>query len=100
MGKQFTELFRYDAIAIFGENRIPNELNDFQKTLRLDSRIAEKYLVRFEAGVVKIPEQLDQNVTVVVPEDAAAFSNVNQLRSRESRAIITFFNKRKGAIIS
>ena len=97
LGKQYTELFRYDSIVIFDENSTPNELADFQKRLQLDNRIAENYSVRFEAGIVKIPGQLDQNVAVVVPEDAKAFSKVNQLRSRKSMTIIPLEH---GAVIS
>ncbi|PKM76024.1 MAG: hypothetical protein CVU90_14610 [Firmicutes bacterium HGW-Firmicutes-15] len=95
--KQYSELFRYDSIVIFDENAAKEDLQAFNGWLESDSRIAVLYSARLEQGVIQIPGQLDQTVSVVVPEDVAAFLTINQLRERKSKEPIVLGN---GAVIT
>lgn len=95
--KQYGEIFRYDTVLIFDENAAKEELQAFKVELESDSRIAGIYPARFEQGIVQIPGQLDQNVSIVVPEDEAAFRTINQLRERKSKAPIALND---GAVIT
>ncbi len=95
--KQYGELFRYDSVVIFDENAAKEELQAFNGELESDSRIAGLYPARLEQGVIQIPGQLDQTVSVVVPEDEAAFRTINQLRERKSKEPIALQN---GAVIT
>ncbi|HVJ47905.1 FtsX-like permease family protein [Desulfitobacterium sp.] len=95
--KQYGEILRYDSIMIFDENAAKEDLQALSDGLGSDSRIAKVYPARFEQGVVQIPGKLNQTVAVVVPEDAAAFQTINQLRERKSQKPITL---RDGAVIS
>jgi len=83
--KQYSEIFRYDTIVILDENVAKEELQAFKSELARDHRIAKLYPTRFEQGVIQIPGQLDQTVSIVVPEDEAAFRTINQLRERKSK---------------
>ena len=87
--KQYGELFRYDSIVIFDENAAKEKLQAYNLELESDRRIAGIYPARFEQGIVRIPGQLDQTVSVVVPEDEAEFGKINQLRVRKSQAPIS-----------
>ncbi len=95
--KQYSDLFRYDAVVIFDENAAEDDLLAFSDGLKSDSRIAGMHPTRFEQGIVQIPGKLDQTVAVVVPEDEAAFRTINQLRDRKSKKPIPLVD---GAVIT
>ncbi|MDD2458691.1 MAG: FtsX-like permease family protein [Eubacteriales bacterium] len=80
--KQYGDLFRYDTLVIYDDEADPADLNAYQELLNNDSRISQLYPARIEQGIIAVPGKLDQDITLVVPADAAQFTEINVLRSR------------------
>ena len=95
--KQYGQLFTYDSIVIFDDQGAADEIQAYLDQLSKDERIQKAFPVRFERGVVGVPGLLDQDVTIVVPEDQKEFRQVNVLRLRQGAEEISLG---EGAVIS
>lgn len=95
--KQYGDLFRYDTLVIYDDEAAPEDLEAYQDLLAADSRIQKRYPARLEQGIIAVPGKLDQSITLVVPDDAVQFAQVNVLRSRIQKRPLALD---QGAVIS
>ena len=97
LGKQYDKLFKYDTILIINDSAPAEDLFDHYNLLKEDKRIASVYPARLEQATVEIPDKLDQDLSIVVPEDEKGFQKINPLIERESQDEIKL---NKGAVIT
>lgn len=97
MLKQYGEIFLYDTIVLFDDEANAQDIRSYQDKLKKDDNIAQLNAVRFEQGIISIPNKLDQDISIVVPENEMTFRSMNVLQNRLTKEDIAL---NEGAVIT
>lgn len=94
--KQYGEIYKYDTIAVYNEDLSPNAFKEYKELLKDDKKIKNSKSIYIDNLSSEAKKGPDQQITLIVPENATDLKDFITLRDRKSKNIV---NLKKDSVV-
>lgn len=81
--KQYSEIYKYDTIAVYNEDLSPNAFKEYKELLKDDKKIENSKSIYIDNLSSEAKKGPDQQITLIVPENATDLKDFIKLRERK-----------------
>lgn len=81
--KQYSEIYKYDTIAVYNEDLSPNAFKEYKELLKDDKKIENSKSIYIDNLSSEAKKGPDQQIALIVPENATDLKDFIKLRERK-----------------
>lgn len=94
--KQYSEIYKYDTIAVYNEDLSPNAFKEYKELLKDTKKIKNSKSIYIDNLACESKKGPDQQITLIVPENTTDLKDFIKLRNRKTKNTV---NLKKDSVV-